>query len=499
VTTLLAANIAEGRALEQFGKNDLASADRLFAQQRDLLAKAEQQDPTNPIPRILLAKSLLDEFNRSKRSSLLDDALMALNQADRIRAGTQEVSAVRVAVLKAKGDPHAAIAELRRALELNPDNAIVRRDLIQSLLESDDWRAALEAVDAAIAANPTLAVWHELRGDLLRATPQLKQAAESYTRAYELAPSTPMLLKLTGMLLNPNVGECRVAAEKLSARSEDMKTEAVLRETYARALACLGQHAEAVAQLRLAYATRAESIKQGGDPAKIRDWFFALLEVYPIDRAVEAEQLIIELTGSKPDVYGLSGLARIWIRTGDAGLSRATELQRQAVALCDAKDDRLRAELNNELGSFLVLANDLQGAADAYEIVTRLQPEHVNAMNNLAYIYAEDLDQPARAMPLAERLAQLAPEDGAILDTVGWVYFKNGNLHKAKQHLQQAVAILPLADSYIHLASVLLKLGDVPGAEKALAEAEKLRPSPNAQQKIKPLRDDIEKSKRSGG
>ena len=251
-------------------------------------------------------------------------------------------------------------------------------------------------------------------------------------------------------------------------------------------LACLSQHAEAVAQLRLAYATRAEAIKQGGEPVKIRDWLFALLEVFPFDRAVEAEQLVMELTGSKPDVYGLNGLARIWIRTGDAGLSRATELHAQAIVLCDPKDDRLRAELNNELGGFLVLANDLQGAAAAYEIVIRLQPGHVNAMNNLAYIYAEDLDKPTAALPLAERLEQLVPQDGAVWTLWAGFTSRMGTFRRQKSIWnERRRSCRCLTRTFIGQASCT-KWRDRSGRE-VLAEAEKLKPSTecHSQQKIK--------------
>ena len=121
-------------------------------------------------------------------------------------------------------------------LELNPDNAIVRRDLIQSLLENKDQRAALEALDAAIVANPTLAVWHEMRGDLLLVT--FRSSSRPWPRT-----TGHMRLRPPCRCCSNSPACCSTPRSPIAVRqrsgwrlADDMKTEAVLAT---HACACL--------------------------------------------------------------------------------------------------------------------------------------------------------------------------------------------------------------------------------------------------------------------
>jgi tetratricopeptide (TPR) repeat protein len=233
--------------------------------------------------------------------------------------------------------------------------------------------------------------------------------------------------------------------------------------------------------------------------ASIGPWILALISIFQPQEAAEAEQLLNELNGGKPTPYELAGMARLWVRAGLSGMPRAQDLQRQAIALTPEVDVRVREGLNYDLAGMLIVTGDMQGAAAAYEEVLRLAPTNVNAINNLAFLKADSLDKPAEAIPLAERLLELAADQAPMLDTVGWVYYRAGDLGKAQQHLTRSIAILPSFDAYLHLAEVLFKQGDAGGAEKQLAEAEKLSPDSEGLQKIKTLRDDIGRTGAPGG
>jgi tetratricopeptide (TPR) repeat protein len=362
-------------------------------------------------------------------------------------------------------------------------------------MAANDTRAASAEIESAIRQNPSVAVWYEMKGDLTRTTSgNAAEAAAAYAKGYELAPLSGLLAKLCTALLAQQPPDCQGAADRLAAGAE-RAGDPMLHELHAAALKCLGRPEEAVTQLRLAHALRAKNPQFATSEAnETLPWFVALATVYPVEQSAEAEKLVIELTEGKPGVLECRGLARIWVRSGKDGLSRALEFQRQAVTLCPAGNDILRASLNNELASYLITAGEMRAAAEAYDVVVRLQPTNAGALNNLAYIKAEELDDAAGALPLAERLLQIAPQEAPVLDTVGWVYFKNGDLEKARQHLSASLAILPLAETYVHLAAVLAKAGDAPGAEKQLQEAEKMKPNAETQQKIQSLRDDIQKS-----
>src|SRR5947209_15309026 len=74
---------------------------------------------------------------------------------------------------------------------------------------------------------------------------------------------------------------------------------------------------------------------------------------------------------------------------------------------------------------------DFNKARDAYEKVIAANPTHVPALNNLAYIYAEKLNDLKRASELAQKARAIAPTNPSLLDTLGWINYKQGDYQQA--------------------------------------------------------------------
>ncbi len=101
-----------------------------------------------------------------------------------------------------------------------------------------------------------------------------------------------------------------------------------------------------------------------------------------------------------------------------------------------------------------------ESAADKYKEVLELFPDHVPALNNLAYLYAEGYGPADEAMIMAQRANKLAPRDGRINDTLGWVFYHRGNYEDAQKNFLEAANFLP-DDPTIryHLALAYYKKG----------------------------------------
>ncbi|MEJ2201832.1 MAG: tetratricopeptide repeat protein, partial [Desulfuromonadaceae bacterium] len=91
--------------------------------------------------------------------------------------------------------------------------------------------------------------------------------------------------------------------------------------------------------------------------------------------------------------------------------------------------------------------------------VIELDPDHAEALNFLAYCFAEQNENLSEALELAERALQLKPE-GHVIDTLGWVYFKLGRFEQAREQLEKAARRLP-EDAVVrqHLGDVYRALG----------------------------------------
>lgn len=108
-----------------------------------------------------------------------------------------------------------------------------------------------------------------------------------------------------------------------------------------------------------------------------------------------------------------------------------------------------------------------------YERVLDLDAHNTVAMNNLAFMLAEEGRMLRKAFQLASNAVMLEPENGVFLDTLGWVHFRLGNYEVARRLFEKAIATgTDDPEIYQHLGQVYRKLGN---EEKALEMLEKAK------------------------
>lgn len=95
----------------------------------------------------------------------------------------------------------------------------------------------------------------------------------------------------------------------------------------------------------------------------------------------------------------------------------------------------------------MAILQDKHGSSDEAEKALRealkINPNHVKALNNLAYLLAVTRNRPADALPFAERAVRLAPNVPQVLDTLGYVYTLLGRNKEALPLLEKAATLLP--------------------------------------------------------
>ena len=138
--------------------------------------------------------------------------------------------------------------------------------------------------------------------------------------------------------------------------------------------------------------------------------------------------------------------------------------------------------------------------AEAVAVYRRLlegNPKDVVALNNLAYSLAVRHHQPQEALPLATRAASLAPRNGMISDTLGWIHHLLGNDQEALRLIEPASRVLTNnAEVQLHLAAIYASLGRLDDAEKALENASRVDPSLRARQDFRDLQQKIRREER---
>jgi len=121
-----------------------------------------------------------------------------------------------------------------------------------------------------------------------------------------------------------------------------------------------------------------------------------------------------------------------------------------------------------------LLAQSLNNSILSEQLLERIlaiEPGHINALNALGYTYAEQGIKLERAEILINKALAQAPDNAAIIDSLGWLNYRQGHLRQAKALLSKAYAILPDAEIAAHLGLVEWALGDTKGAFKTWNEA----------------------------
>lgn len=106
----------------------------------------------------------------------------------------------------------------------------------------------------------------------------------------------------------------------------------------------------------------------------------------------------------------------------------------------------------------------------------KLKPDEAHAFNALGYSLADRNQRLQEAYELIAHALKLSPDDAFIQDSMGWVYFRMGNLAKAREYLEKAWTARPHAEVGAHYGEALWVLGERDKARATWREAQAIEP-----------------------
>jgi tetratricopeptide (TPR) repeat protein len=106
----------------------------------------------------------------------------------------------------------------------------------------------------------------------------------------------------------------------------------------------------------------------------------------------------------------------------------------------------------------------------------QVKPDHAHAYNALGYSFADRNTRLAEARKLIEKALELSPDDYFIIDSLGWVLYREGDLKGAARELRRAYGGRPDAEIGAHLGEVLWVLGEKDEAGRIWDESLKAGP-----------------------
>ena len=173
---------------------------------------------------------------------------------------------------------------------------------------------------------------------------------------------------------------------------------------------------------------------------------------------------------------------RTQLIVAEAQLLRETGAYQKAFRLLSSGLDKFhdspellydRALAAEKIGKTEVMEKDLRK-------LIQLKPDHAHAYNALGYGLAEHSNRLPEALELIEKAIQLSPNDPYIMDSLGWVHYRMGNLNQGLSFLRQAFGMNQDPEIAAHLGEVLWVQGTKEEAKEIWQAALKEHPGNEA-------------------
>ncbi len=176
---------------------------------------------------------------------------------------------------------------------------------------------------------------------------------------------------------------------------------------------------------------------------------FLLMQTDRLDEAVSLLEMQMEMGGARPQFFYY--LAAIHLT--EKRLNEALAVLEQGTQRFPDNTDLLYQE-----GLTLERMGRHDQAIEVMHKVIALDAKHAEAMNFVAYAYADTNTNLDEALTLVQRAIKLKPA-GHIHDTLGWVYYRLGRFEEARQSIEEASRLL-LEDEVVlaHLAEIYMSL-----------------------------------------
>ncbi|MCU1273098.1 MAG: Tetratricopeptide 2 repeat protein, partial [Bryobacterales bacterium] len=113
-------------------------------------------------------------------------------------------------------------------------------------------------------------------------------------------------------------------------------------------------------------------------------------------------------------------------------------------------------------GAMFEKAKDYDAAEAEFRKVLAMDAQNAGALNYLGYMLADRNVRLDEAQTMISKAVQLDPQNGAYLDSLGWVYYRQNRLEEAADYLQRALQkILKDPTVHDHLGDVYFKQGKI--------------------------------------
>ena len=395
-------------------------------------------------------------------------------------------------VLIAKGETQKAVQILERLDKTYPGIPLIRYQLARAYLKNNNPNQAKLTLEEAVSTNPGYLDAVLLLAEINIRAGHGESAIEPLTRVLRTDPeqrrAAVLLATAYGALDRPD-DAVAVLQDQANRAPKDPQPLAALGLTYRQAKKYDEARQEFERALQLApndtglvsQLVEIDLLQKHFDAARqrIRNQFQGKPDS-PGAHYWEARVLAAEgkWDGVETELKQTLGLDRNFSEAYDLLVQSYIASNKLPQAVKELED--LLAKEPKNLSALMTLAlvydrmKEYPKERDAYEKALAINPNSVLALNNMAYLYAEKLNDLNKAYDLARKARDLKGDDATVADTLGWVLYKRGDYQQALSILQDSAAKAPDSPEILfHLGMTASMMGQTDVAKAAFRAAVK--------------------------
>ena len=221
-----------------------------------------------------------------------------------------------------------------------------------------------------------------------------------------------------------------------------------------------------------------------GSPLQMSIDIRKALNLTQLDRIEEAKSLLDELARDNPkELQPLDALGNIM--RGQKRFGEAVEYYTRAIALIDKPEQKHWTYFYSRGTSYERLKKWSLAEADLQKAL-QLSADQAMVLNYLGYSWIDQNRNLKQGLALIEKAVRQKPDDGYIVDSLGWAHYRLGNFKEAVRHLERAVELRP-EDPVLndHLGDAYWRVKREREARFQWDQALTLKPEPEDAEKIK--------------
>ncbi|HSP69199.1 MAG TPA: tetratricopeptide repeat protein [Bryobacteraceae bacterium] len=383
---------------------------------------------------------------------------------------------------------------LRRALESNPPNGPeLERKMAMFLISAERYDDALAAYQELVNDDPTDADSYLRMSQLYRQKRDLVKAREASDKAKGIDPNS-VEIKLNETYILRDEGKASEAIENLrsilqqsqrptytpdqvNARVQLLEQLAVMQQVADQTQPAVDSYRQ-IAAVDPSKAPHASAMiigayMGGKEFAKAQDEADAAVKKFPNDREVRVSRASLlaemgktdaavadvkKLIDGKNDLAIQLALSDLYVK--GKKFDDAAKALDAAEKLSESQEEKIDVWFKR--GAMFERQKNVAAAETEFRKVLAVMPDNPATLNYLGYMLTDRNIRLPEALAMIQKAVDSEPNNGAYLDSLGWVYFRMGRLPEAEDNMRRAVDLVPRDPTmHDHYAEVLFKASKV--------------------------------------